>query len=154
MKKYIEVIKKGNKKNTDNNQITEKVTKGYAFNYLIPNGLANVATKGEIKHLKMLRERSSQKKNQIDLLSSHVKSEIMKLKIIHFRKKCGKDYQIFGSITENDLQEKILKLTGQTIEKKQIFIKNIKELGTYQCQITITEEIKTYIEIRLLPYYF
>ncbi len=150
MKKYIEVIRKNN----NNNQITEKVAKGYAFNYLIPNGLANIATEGEIKHLKMLRKSSSQKKNKINILSSKINNELIKLKIIHFRKKCGKDYQIFGSLTENDIQEKIMNLTGKKIDKKQIFIKNIKELGTYNCQITITEDIKTFIKIRLLPYYF
>lgn len=150
MKKYIKVIKKNN----NNNQIIEKVARGYAFNYLIPNGLANIATEGEIKHLKMLRESSSQKKNKINRLSSKINNELIKLQIIHFRKKCGKDYQIFGSLTENDIQEKILNLIGKKIDKKQIFIKNIKELGTYTCQITITEDIKTFINIRLLPYYF
>lgn len=150
MKKYIEVIKK----HKNNHQIIEKVVKGYAFNYLIPNGLANIATKGEIKHLKMLRKSSDQKNKKINILSSKINNELTQLKMIHFRKKCGKNYQIFGSLTENDIQEKILNLTGQKIEKKQILINNIKELGTYNCKITITEKTKVFINIRLLPYYF
>lgn len=154
MKKYIEVIRNNNNKYSNNKQITEKVARGYGLNYLIPNGLASIATKGKIKHLKMLRDCSSQQKNKINILSSKIRAELTQLKIVHFRKKCGKDYQIFGSVSENEIQRAILNLTGQKIEKRQILINSIKKLGTYTCQIIISEEVKTSMEIRLLPYYF
>ena len=154
MKKYIEVIKKKGNNSSNNTQIIEKVKKGYAFNYLIPNGLARIVTKGELKHLKMLQESSSQKRNKIDLLSLKIKREIMQLTTIHFKKKCGKKHQIFGSISENDIQERIWHLTGQRIDKRQIIIDNIKQLGTYSCQIIVTENIKASIQIRLIPYSF
>ena len=154
MKKYIEVIKKRGYTPSNKTQIIEKVTKGYAFNYLIPNGLARIVTKGELKHLKMLQESSSQKRNETDRLSLKTKKEIMQITTIHFKKKCGKNHQIFGSISESDIQDRIWHLTGQRIDKRQIIIDNIKQLGKYSCQIIITENMKASIKIRLIPYSF
>lgn len=149
MKKYIEVIIKNEQ---NNKKITKTVVKGYAFNYLIPYGLAEIPTKGKIKHLKMLASSSLQKRRKINELGLKIKNELKNLGTIHLRKKCGQNYQIFGSVSEQDIQERILTLTGQRIEKKHIKISNVKQIGIHTCYIFIHDEIKTSMNVRILPY--
>lgn len=149
MKKYVEVIIK-NKKN--NQRVINRVAKGYAFNYLIPNQLAELATKKRVKHLMRINYLLSQKKDQINKLSQKISHDIMNIGILHVRKKNGNNYQIFGSVSEQDIQGAILEVIGEKIDKKRIQIDNIKQIGTYTCYISINEEIKTPIRLHILPH--
>lgn len=149
MKKYIEVIIK----DQNNQKKIEKVTKGYAFNYLFPKGLAENATKGKIKHVKMLNNLSNKKRDLINQQKETIKNEIIKIQMIHLRKKTGKDYQIFGSLSELEIKETIFEMIGRKIEKKQITVKTIKQIGKYESLIFLDEGIKTYLNVRILPYH-
>ena len=148
MKKYIDVLITNNK---NNKKTIQKVTKGYAFNYLIPNNIAEIATKGKIKHINMLNDLSNKKRNQRNQKALKINDNILHTRIIHLRKKCGQNQQIFGSVSEQEIQEYILNTTGEKIEKKQIFIETIKKIGSSICYIMINDDIKTPIKIRILP---
>jgi len=104
MKKSIEVIIKKKDLNKNPIQRIKKVAPGYAFNYLIPNQIAD-----------------------------------------------SQNQQIFGSISEQDIINKIFNLTGQNIDKKQIKIDSIKQIGKYLCEIRIDEDINTNITMHVLP---
>ena len=149
MKKNIKIIRKDL---NNKNHIIETVKRGYAFNYLIPNKLAEVATKGRIKHISMLQAASLKRKDEINKWDEKINTELTKIKIVHLRKKCGKNSQIFGKVSEQEIQTKILKLVGKKIEKKNILIDPIKQIGIYTCEILINEKVTTHLTIRLLPY--
>lgn len=152
MKKNITVIRINKKSSLDNKYSLEKVARGYAFNYLIPNGLAEIATKGKIKHFKMLQESFSKKKLKFNQINFKMDYEIKKLGIIHLRKKYGNNNQIFGSISEQDIQDKIFVITGNRIDKKQIVMEPMKKLGIYTCSIFLNENSQTNLKIHILPY--
>nr|YP_010471039.1 ribosomal protein L9 [Synarthrophyton patena]UVF62868.1 ribosomal protein L9 [Synarthrophyton patena] len=124
---------------------------GYAFNYLIPNNLVEIATKGRIKHLNMLNNIKSQKANILYNKNLELKNNLKNIQKINIRKKLGTNQQIFGRITENEIIEQIIKLTGEKLEKKQIQIPNIKEIGIYNINIKIEESINTQIKLQILP---
>lgn len=152
MKKYIEVIITNNRYNHNSKKNIEKVARGYAFNYLIPNKIAEIATKGRRKHIHMLNHLSNKQRDQLNQQSIKISNNLLKISIIHLRKKCSQNQQIFGSVSEQDIQEIILNTTGQKIEKKQIFIKAMKTIGTYVCHIIINDNIKVPIKLRILPH--
>ena len=145
MKKQIAVIFK--------QKAIKQVARGYAFNYLIPNKIAEIATKGKLKHVTMLSNLSDQKENRRQEINLKTKNDLAKIQTIHLRKKCGNNQQIFGSISEQDIQNIIFSTTGQSIEKRQIVLKNIKQIGTYLCSILIKDELETLIKIRIIPSY-
>lgn len=151
MKKYIEVIITKNRYGQNSEKNIKKVTRGYAFNYLIPNRIAEIATKSKIKHIQMLNDLAYKKKAQINQQDLKISDSILQAQMIHLRKKCGQNQQIFGSVSEQDIQEIILNITGYKIDKKQISIETIKKIGTYICYIIINDNIKTSIKVRILP---
>ncbi len=146
MKKYIKVIIKDSQPPK-----VEKVARGYAFNYLIPKQIAEIATKNRIKQINLQNHLSNQKKDKFQQKNLKITEVTKKIKIIHLRKKCGSNYQIFGSVTEQDIQELISKIIKYKIDKKQIVIQQIKQLGNYMCNLIIDEKIRTSIEIRIIP---
>lgn len=146
MKKYIQVILK----NSQPEKI-KKVSRGYAFNYLIPKRIAEIATKNKIKRIHLQNNLSNQKKDKSQQKNIKINKIMNNIQIIHIRKKCGSNYQIFGSVTEQEIQELILKITKYKIDKKQIIIEQVKQIGVYLCEIIINETMKTTIKIRILP---
>ena len=150
MKKSIKVIIK-EKHELNVAKRIKKVALGYALNYLIPNQIAEISTKGKIKHLNMIDQIISQKETQIHYNHLKTKHDLEKIGTIHIRKKCSQNMQIFGSISENDLIYMILHLTNKKIEKKQIIMQAIKETGIYKITITLEENLNIEIPLHVLP---
>ena len=146
MKKYIKVILK----NSHPPKIT-KVSKGYAFNYLIPKQMADIATKNRIEQVNLLSSLSTQKINRSQQKNLKINTIVNEIPMIHIRRKCGSNYQIFGSVNEQEIKELISKIIKYPIDKKHITVKQIKQLGTYLCEIMINERIKSSIRIRIIP---
>ena len=152
MKKNIKVIITN--KNLHKNPIDriQTVSRGYAFNYLIPNKIAEIATPKKIHYLNHVQNLKLQQNNKIYNDQLKTKKQIEKVQTLYIKKKASSNKQIFGRLLEIEIVEHLLELSGQYIEKKQIRIEPIKEIGKYTCCIIITDQINTQIEINILPY--
>ena len=146
MKKYIKVILR----DSHPPKIT-KVSKGYALNYLIPKQMADIATKNKIEQVNLLSSLSTQKINRSQQKNLKINTIVNEITMIHIRRKCGSNYQIFGSVNEQEIKELISKTIKYPIDKKYIAVKQIKQLGTYLCEVMINEKIKSSIRIRIIP---
>lgn len=151
MKKNITVILKTKNKSQSSHENIKKVSRGYAFNYLIPKKLAEIATPGRIKHLSMLRDAASQNQSLIREQNIKIKQKLGKIKIIHTRRKSGSRNSIFGSISEQDIKSEIYRLTGQKLDKKQIRIEGNKQVGKQKIIIGIEENLDTSLSLHILP---
>ncbi len=151
MKKNIKIILKTKNLNKCPTQRIQKASPGYAFNYLIPKKIAEIATEGKIKHLTMVKSILEKKDNQIYKKNLKLKMDLEKINFLSIRKKCSQNRQIFGSVSEQEISNKIFNITGQNIDKKQIKIDSIKEIGTYLCKIKIDEDTNINIEMHILP---
>ena len=99
----------------------------------------------------MIHQKQVQKKNKIYSKNLIIKQYLEKTKKINIRKKIGQNQQIFGKITENEITESIFHITGQTINKKQIQIPQIKNVGIYNIKINIEDTIYVYVKLQILP---
>ena len=153
MHKNITIIIKKTQTNIGKYGEIKSVSKGYASNYLIPMKIAEIATKGKIKHIKMLQEKHNKLIEQQLNTSIETQKYLEKMSKIKIRKKVSdkNSQQIFGSITEKEISEKIFKLTGINVEKKQIFIPIIKNIGNYIVQVKITSNINANLKLQVLP---
>ena len=111
-----------------------KVKAGYARNYLLPQGLATLATKGNVKQIEQERaallKRASEEKATAEL-----QKEQMGVIELAFERKAGDGGTLFGSITSMDIAE-ALQAKGYEIDRKKISITDeVKELGTYKAHI-------------------
>nr|YP_010902757.1 ribosomal protein L9 [Hypnea nidulans]WCH54612.1 ribosomal protein L9 [Hypnea nidulans] len=150
MNKKIKMILKDEKNRNEQKQIIY-VTRGYAFNYLIPKDIAEIATPGKIKHINMLKQKQEQKvkinKEKANITLEHLD----KINKITIKKKHGNKMQIFGQINEKDISKKIAEFTGYTLNKKQIQIPNIKNIGKYKITIRLLSDLKSNISLNVIP---
>ncbi len=111
------------------------VKNGYARNFLIPQGLAILATPSAKKVLaETLKQRAYKEQKSID----DANSLATKMKSIEFKltAKAGESDKLFGSISNADLAE-ALEREGISIDKKYIAIPGglIKQLGQFEATV-------------------
>ena len=150
-KKNITVIVKKTHINLGSQGDILKVSTGYAFNYLLPNNLVEIATKGKIKHFKMFNTIANKKKDILKANIVKIKNKIENIKKISIKKKTGKELQIFGSINEKDIIQEILQKTGNKLEKKQIEIPEIKNIGIFDITLKFIENESYFLKLQIIP---
>ena len=128
-----------------------EVKAGYANNYLIPQGIALPATKGNINQMKLVKKAAQkvEAKNIED--ASKVAGDLDGL-TLKFVVKTGEEGKLYGSITNKDLAQKIVEEKNIEIDRKKIDLpEHIKELGEYDVEIKLYKEIKAPVKVIVEP---
>jgi large subunit ribosomal protein L9 len=146
----MEVILKEDIQNLGHKNDVITVKNGYGRNYLIPKGLAVLATSSAIKmHEENMKQRAH-KEEQIknEALENAKKLEKVSLSIGAKTSSTGK---IFGSVNTIQIAE-ALKEKGYEIERKNISIPEdqIKEVGKYTATIKLHKEVSVDIEFEIV----
>lgn len=117
------------------------VKNGYGRNYLIPQGLATMAT---VSAKKVLAENLKQRAHKEKSIVSEANKTAEALKVLELKiaAKTGAGDKLFGSVTTIDLAE-ALKKEGHDIDKKFINIQGgaVKRTGPYNAQIRLHREV-------------
>ena len=123
-----------------------KVKSGYARNFLLPQGMATQATKGNIKQVE--QERSVLlKKSATEKSTAEAQAEQMKDISLIFERKAGKDGTLFGSVTSMDIAEAI-QAKGYELDRRKIQLKDtIKETGDYTVHVRLHREVTVEIPV-------
>ncbi len=136
----MEVILKQYIANLGHKDDIVEVKNGYGRNYLIPKGLAILATASAKKvHAENLKQRAHKEeriKNEALALAEKIKA--VEIKIGAKTSSTGK---IFGSVNTIQIAD-ILKENGIEVDRRKIEIKDaIKEVGTYKAIIKLHREV-------------
>lgn len=118
------------------------VKPGYARNYLIPNGIAILATESARK---VLAENVKQRAHKLEKIKQDAVELAAKMEGLNLTigAKASSTGKIFGSVNTIQIAE-ALKAEGFDIDRKIILIKdeNIKDLGKYTATIKLHREVK------------
>lgn len=114
------------------------VKPGYGRNYLIPQGIAVLATPSAKKVLaENLRQRAHKEAKVV--ADAQAVAEALKAIEIKITVKAGGE-KLFGSVTNQDLAEVFAK-NGQAIDKKYITSGVIKRLGKYTANVRLHRDV-------------
>lgn len=131
-------------------QVVE-VKKGFARNFLIPQAKATAATVHALRmQVKLQEERSI--KAEHDKTESEALAKVIEEKgSITLEVKVDPEGKLYGSVTTQDICEKLAE-DGITLDRKHIKLaKSIKDLGTFDIPITLKEEVMTKIILQVNP---
>jgi large subunit ribosomal protein L9 len=117
-----------------------KVKAGYARNYLLPQGIASLATKGNVKQIEQERA-ALLKRAAIEKATAEAQREQMSSLSLEFTRKAGDHGTLFGSVTSMDIAE-ALQAKGYEIDRRRIALKDaIKETGEYTVNVKLHREV-------------
>lgn len=117
-----------------------KVKSGYARNFLLPQKMATLASKGNIKQIE--NERTALlKKSASEKSTADAQAEQMKGIALLFERRAGEGGTLFGSVTSMDIAE-ALKAQGYEIDRRKIVLKEaIKETGDFTVNVKLHREV-------------
>ncbi|MDG1573521.1 50S ribosomal protein L9 [Robiginitalea sp. M366] len=127
------------------------VKNGYGRNYLIPQGMAVLATSSAKKVLaENLRQKAHKEKQVIE--AAEKTAEALKSLEVKIPAKVGDADKLFGSVTNIDLAA-VLEKEGHAIDKKYISIKGgaIKRAGPYEAEIRLHREVVVPFGFEVVP---
>jgi len=117
-----------------------KVKAGYARNYLLPRGLATLATKGNVKQIEQERA-ALLKKVAVEKATAVAQKEQMGDISLSFERKAGEHGTLFGSVTSMDIAD-ALKAKGYEVDRRKIVLRDaIKETGEYTVNVKLHRDV-------------
>jgi len=125
----------------------KEVSKGYARNFLLPRGLALVATSTVIKQVESNLEKEKLEES-IDRDKLVELAQQIEGREIRFKARMGDGERLFGSITAADVAEELSQAIGSVIDKKKIDIeKSLRKTGSYEVVVKLASDLNPQITV-------
>jgi len=143
----MELILKEDVKNLGERGELVDVKPGYARNYLIPRGMAIVATKASRSILEEERRQREVRERKLkrDLQET---AESLKNVSVTIVVQAGEEDQLYGSVSERDIAEAVSRESKIDIDPGQVELeKPIKVLGVYTVVIKLHRDVETPVKV-------
>lgn len=125
------------------------VADGYGRNYLLPRGLAIMATKGAMKEAAALtRSRKAREAKTLDgALAAKTALEARTLRI---EARVDDRGRLYGSVSAADVH-RVLKERGHDVDRRKVDLKGgIKQVGTYQVPVRVHPQVVASVPVEII----
>jgi large subunit ribosomal protein L9 len=128
------------------------VADGYARNYLVPKGLALVATKGSLRQAEMMT-RARREKEQRDKEAAAARVASLGASPVYISARAGEEGRLFGSVTKSDVARAIQEQLGEAIDRHLVRLDDpIRSLGTHQIEVHLHEEVNALVTVEVIAH--
>jgi len=124
----------------------KKVAAGYGRNFLIPQGLAVLATPGALKQVERIRAQAEIRRAEENKELQGLADEIAGL-VLTFAAKAGETDKLYGSITTQNIADVLQEKTRYEFKRHQIDMQPIRMLGEYVASVRLTVDLVPDIKI-------
>jgi large subunit ribosomal protein L9 len=126
------------------------VKDGYGRNFLIPRGLAKVATTGAVKAWQEERRQASRKLAQRREDAERLAAELSRIELV-VTAKVGAENRIFGSITSQQIVD-ALAHEGVSVDRRKVeMTEDVRHIGVYTAEVKLHPEVVAQVKVRVEP---
>ncbi len=112
------------------------VKAGYGRNFLLPQGMAMVASPGNLKAFELERKKLEEKMSTLRNDAQSVCEKLEKLDVV-IKMRVGENDKLYGSVTSNLIQETLLAL-GVDVDRRRILLDApIRVLGEHEVRVRL-----------------
>lgn len=126
----------------------KKVADGYGRNFLIPQGLAVLATPGMLKQVERIRAQAEIRRAAVNEELKDLAARIDGLHL-NFFARAGETGKLYGSITTEEVARAIQEKTRYEVKRQQIDMQPIRTLGKHVAHVRLTMDLVPEVEIRV-----
>jgi len=147
----MEIILKQDMLNLGYENEVVKVKNGYARNYLIPQGMAILATSTNKKILAEVNKQKSFKEQKLRKEADTMAQLLNKI-VLKIGAKAGTSGKIFGSVNAIQIVDALKTQHGYEIDKRKVSVdgESIKELGSYKSTVSLYKDIKAELKFEVI----
>ncbi|MDD5758962.1 MAG: 50S ribosomal protein L9 [Desulfobulbaceae bacterium] len=127
-----------------------KVKPGYGRNFLLPQGLAITATKGNLSQLAIekvaIDARKKQQRDEAVSMAAKLEATVVTLEM-----RVGEENKLYGSVTSSDLADN-LAAQGIVIDRRKIVIDEpIKTVGETTVTVKVGYQVTAKLKVNIVP---
>ena len=124
----------------------KKVAAGYGRNFLVPQGLAVLATPGALKQVERIRKQAEIHRAEENKELQGLADEIAGV-VLTFAAKAGETDKLYGSITTQNVADALQEKTRYEFKRHQIDMQPIRMLGEFTAAVRLTMDLVPEIKI-------
>ncbi len=124
----------------------KKVADGYGRNYLIPQGLAVLATAGALKQVEKIRQQAEIRRAELNSELKGLADQVKEV-VLTFAARAGETGKLYGSITTQDVATALSEKTRFEVKKHQIDMQPIRNLGEYTAHVRLTMDLVPEVKV-------
>ncbi len=124
----------------------KKVADGFGRNFLIPQGLAVLATIGAMKQVEKIKSQAEIRRNSQNSELKGLADQIKDVTLT-FPAKAGDTGKLYGSITTQDIATALTEKVRFEVKRQQVDIQPIRALGEFTAHIRLTMDLVPDIKI-------
>jgi len=124
----------------------KKVADGYGRNFLVPQGLAVLATPGALKQVKRIKAQAEIRRTEQNEELKGLAGEIDGV-VLTFAAKAGETGKLYGSITTQNVADALQEKTRYEVKRHQIDMQPIRNLGEFTANVRLTMDLVPEIKV-------
>ena len=118
----------------------KRVANGYGRNFLIPQGMATMATRGALTQSGRIMASAEEERARLNHELTAVYEQLNDLQL-NFPVKAGETGKLYGSVTTQMISEAIMVLKGIEVDRMQIVSEPIRSLGVHAVKARLTVDL-------------
>lgn len=126
------------------------VAGGYARNYLMPRGLAILATKGALKQAEEIKQAGIRLRAR-ERANAEAQAQVIRGQRLLFGANAGENDRLYGSVTSSDIAERLTEVVGFEVDRRKIQLEHaIRDLGVYTLTVRLMPEIAPTFQVAVV----
>lgn len=127
------------------------VSRGYVRNFLVPRGLAEMATPTRLEEVHREMAEAEERDRRMAERAGEV-AETLNKSVITIEARTGEDERLFGSVTAANIADAIDKARGVRVDRRRIKLEEpIRSLGTHQVPVQVYGDIEASVKVIVVP---
>jgi len=127
------------------------VSRGYVRNFLVPRGLAEMATPGKLEEVRHEMEEAEERDRRMAERATEI-AGILNKSVITIEARTGEDERLFGSVTAANIASAIERARDVRIDRRRVRLDEpIKSLGTHQVPIQVHGDVEASVKVIVVP---
>jgi large subunit ribosomal protein L9 len=126
------------------------VAGGYARNYLMPRGMAVLATKGAMKQAEEIKQ-SALRRRARERSSAEAQAQMIIGKKLLFKANAGENDRLYGSVTTAEIAEQLSQAVGFEVDRRRIELEHpLRDLGVYDLSIRMMQDVHANFQVAVV----
>ena len=126
-----------------------EVAPGYARNFLLPFGKAANVTSSILNQIERKRAKEKIAAEKVKQEAIDFKTALVTIGRFIIKKQVGEDGVLFGTVTNGDVAEAIEAATKKEIDRRDITVPDIHNLGSFTAKIKLHQEVSAEVNIEV-----
>ena len=128
------------------------VADGYARNYLVPKGMAMLASKGALRQAEQMR-RAREEADRKAKEEAAGKVARLASTPVYISARAGEGGRLFGSVTNGDVARAVQDQLEEDIDKRHVLLEDpIRALGTFSVEVKLHEEVNALVTVEVIAH--